>query len=700
MNLRSTLLGLLAFFLILTIEAKQVSLYEAEIVAKNFIYITSNKYDNGISYNEIKLTSPYAYEVNGNPVFYAFQMNPGFIIISADDAYVPVIGYSFEGKFIFEEAPSTYKGFILNYADQIIFARENNVEPTAEFISQWNELRNEQIQDMAITRDRDVEPLVDCLWDQGSPYNIYCPEDPAGPGGHVWVGCVATAMAQIMYYWRYPETGTGEHCYTPGNPSYGQQCANFGETEYNWEGMTNSIDILLPQPNAELQYHCAVSVNMNFSPEGSGAYSATVPNSLYMYFRYLGAQYKVKNNYTPSGWIAILKGDINDGAPVYYSGTSPSEGGHAFVCDGYQGDNFHFNFGWSGSGNGYYSLSDVGGFYVNQACIHNFIPSDNEYPYHNTDTITVTNLAGSITDGSGPRENYINSNTAYWLLDPQAGNDSVTNITLTFSRFDVASGDYVKVYDGASTSDDLLGSFSGTDIPAAITSSGNKLLIEFITNGAGNGEGWYAEYRTTSPTWCLGLTQYTEPSMTFSDGSGDFNYQGGATCLFRIKPQFANKITLNFNYFDTEEGGDLLKVFNGSTLVVELSGSEIPEPIVINSGNVLLAWGTNMYDNRQGWEIYYEIDNVGISEASGLEYLEVYPNPSSDEIHIRFEVADNNQLKIKMLNLTGQTVYTEDHINFSGVYQKDISVKDLPAGFYFLEIETSEGTTGQKILVK
>ena len=73
--------------------------------------------------------------------------------------------------------------------------------------------------------------LPHCLtgtWDQGSPYNMYCPEDDAGPGGHAWVGCVATAMAQIMYYWRYPETGTGQHCYIPGNYSYGQQCADFG----------------------------------------------------------------------------------------------------------------------------------------------------------------------------------------------------------------------------------------------------------------------------------------------------------------------------------------------------------------------------------------------------------------------------------------------------------------------------------------
>ena len=145
-------------------------------------------------------------------------MNPGFIIISAEDAFTPVIGYSFEGSFSFDDAPANYKGFILNYAEQILYAQENQLEPTMEIAAAWTELRNDRIlKIMTISRERDVAPLLACNWDQGSPYNIFCPEDPAGPGGHVWVGCVATAMAQIMYYWRYPETGTGQHCYTPGN---------------------------------------------------------------------------------------------------------------------------------------------------------------------------------------------------------------------------------------------------------------------------------------------------------------------------------------------------------------------------------------------------------------------------------------------------------------------------------------------------
>jgi hypothetical protein len=699
MNFKTLLTALLGFCLLMNVEAKPVNLTEAEKIAKNFLYITLNKYENGTTFEQIRLIDPYTYKVDGAPVFYAFQLNPGFIIISADDAYTPVIGYSFEGKFILENAPANYKGFILNYADEILYARTKQIEPTPEFIAAWAELRSEDYNTLDISRDnRDVAALLTSTWDQGSPYNMYCPEDPAGPGGHTWAGCVATCMAQIMYYWRYPETGTSQHCYIPGHISYGQQCADFANTNYNWNGMINSIDNRHPEANAELQYHCAVSVNMNFDPDGSGAQSSNVPGSLNLYLRYNHAEFREKQDYTQSGWIALLKADIDLAHPLYYSGYNSSYEGHAFVCDGYQGDNFHFNFGWSGSGNGFYSLSDVGGFYNGQACVRNFVPSDPAYPYHNTGTITVTGRSGSITDGSGPAANYLNNNTGYWLIDPQTIDDSISTISLTFSAFDLLSGDSVKVYNGSTTSDPLLGAYSGTTIPSAMT-SGNKMLIEFKTNSTANAKGWYAEYTTTSPTWCQGLTQLTEPSGTFDDGSGSFNYQGGSTCMWKITPPYADKITLTFNSFDTEEGKDKVMIFDGSTQVAELSGNTIPEPIEATSGSIFVAWSSNLTNSFQGWEAYYEVNNVGIHEEAGVTYLEVYPNPATDKIHVSFQVEEKSNLKIKLVTLTGQTIFSEEQVAFSGNYQRDISVNTLPAGLYFMEITTQSGTTNKKILV-
>jgi hypothetical protein len=700
MHFKSVILTLLAIFLIINAEAKTIDLSEAEKVAKNFIYITANRYENSLAFEDIRLSDPFTFRVNDKSTFYAFQMNPGFVIVSADDAYIPVIGYSFEGMFDFNNAPSNYKGFIDNYADQITYIRNQQIEPSAKIKASWNELRAEHVTGTPVSRDRDVTPLLACHWDQGSPYNIFCPEDAAGPGGHVWVGCVATAMAQIMYYWRYPETGTGSHCYTPGNSSYGQQCANFGQTTYDWSAMINGIDNRLPDANATLQYHCAVSVNMDFSPDGSGSQSSLVPGRLNQYFRYNDAVYEDRGDYSYSNWVNLLKTDIDAGKPLYYSGYNDDWAGHAFVCDGYQGEYFHFNFGWSGSSNDYYSLYDVNGFHNWQACVRNFAPSDNAYPYYNSGTKTLTSRSGSITDGSGPVNSYLDNSTAYWIIDPQTIYDSISSITLTFSSFDLMSGDSVKVYDGATTSAPLLGAFSGSNLPLAVTTTQNQMLIQFKTNGSGNSSGFYAEYSSVSPSWCQGLKQLTAPDGTFEDGSGDFYYQSQATCMWRITPPFANKITLNFNYFDTEEGVDKITVYDGTTKISEFSGNQIPDAVEATSGIMFITWNTNSSNNFQGWEAYYEVDNVGIDEGSAVAELQVYPNPATDVIHISFSVEQKQPVKISLVNLTGQTDYMEEYTSFSGVYTNDISLTDLPAGIYFMRISTSTGTVNKKIVIR
>lgn len=700
MKIKATLAVLLIISMTPGMFAGIVPREEAEKVARNFLYITHNKFLDPVSMTDIRLGDPFTYSVNGAPVFYAFDTKPGFILVSAEDAFTPVIGYAFTGSFDMINAPSHYKGFILNYADQIMHARQHNLSPAPEFQALWDELRSDRAIAGPINRERDVTPLLSNTWDQGQPYNVLCPEDPAGPGGHVWVGCVATAMAQIMYYWRYPETGTNQHCYVPGNPSYGQQCANFAETNYRWEGMINSIDNKNPYPNAELQYHCAVSVNMNFSPNGSGSYSSLVPSRLNAFWRYNNAVYLEKQNYTTSAWINLLKGDIDLGYPIYYSGYSPSDGGHAFVCDGYQGDNFHFNFGWSGSGNGYYSLSNVGGFYQGQACVKNFIPSDAAYPYHVTGNVTLTEKSGSFTDGSGPVADYQNNLNASWLIDPQTVYDSIKNITLNFPQFDVLPGDTIKVFDGGTTDATVLGAFSGATSPVQLTSSGNKLLIVFTSDASGAGSGFYAEYSTTSPVWCSGMTQFTEPTGTFDDGSGNFYYQSGATCMYRINPPYASKITLTFNYFETEEGADKLRIFDGSTQIGEFSGTTVPGPLTANSGTMTLAWSTNQYNNMQGWEVYYEVDNVGVDEQAGITGLEVYPNPANKEMNLSFTLIENGPLVIGIYSISGKQVYAEQHSSFSGQYLNKLDVDRFPAGIYFLRVSSATGTWNKKIIIE
>ncbi len=699
MKAQRTLLFILLIFLSLNLSAKQVNINEARLVAKNFIYITANQFGPSTTYQDINLVNTYIYKEKGIPEFYAFDLDEGFIIISAEDAFVPVIGYAFKGSFQLDNAPANYKSFIQSYAEQIQGIRKQQLKPDAGISAQWNSLLIKNPNELQINRDiRDVEPLLSCEWNQGSPFNLLCPEDPSGPGGHVWVGCVATAMAQIMYYWRYPAVGTGSHCYTPAHISYGQQCANFGETYYDWNGMVNQVYNNNPLPNAELQYQCAVAVNMNFGPDGSGSNSFIVPSRLDQYFRYHDAEYLEKQNYNLSTWINMLKSEIDQARPMYYSGDDGTTG-HAFVCDGYQGDYFDFNFGWSGQGNGYYSLSDVGGFHNNQGIVRYFYPSESDYPYYASGSKILNDRSGSITDGSGPINNYMDNSNASWLIDPQTVEDSISSITFKLSKIDLLPGDSVKVYDGADSNAPLLGSYSGSVLPLQVSSTQNKMYITFSSDGSGNASGFYAEFTSSSPTWCTGMKTFTEPSGSFDDGSGNFFYQGGAACRYLINPESANTITLWFNSFETEEGADVVNVYDGTVNIGTFSGNQLPESLVATSGTMFITWTTNQTINMQGWDASYEVDNVGIQETVNIDKVSVYPNPAVEKLNVDFRSAARQDITVQLMTITGKILYIDKMYDFEGNYQKSIDVSSFAKGMYFLRIKTSTGEMNKKIVI-
>ncbi|MDD3687401.1 MAG: C10 family peptidase, partial [Bacteroidales bacterium] len=184
-------------------------------------------------------------------------------------------------------------------------------------------------------------------------YNAQCPVDVAGPCGRVYTGCVATAMAQVIRYLEWPVNGVGSRCYTHYN--YGELCADYSAATYDYSIMPNGSG---NAEVAELMYHCGVSVSMGYSPTGSGAYSSSVPTALRNYFDYKNVVILSKSSYTDDAWHNILRNEIDNSRPIYYSGHG--SGGHAFVFDGYQGtDYFHVNWGWGGSYNGYFYTNDL-----------------------------------------------------------------------------------------------------------------------------------------------------------------------------------------------------------------------------------------------------------------------------------------------------------------------------------------------------
>ncbi len=676
--------------------AKKVSTNDARKVAKNFMFERINQFGNGMSYSGILVQD--MWEVSES--YYVLNLNQGWVIVAARDERHPVIGYNLEGSFPRpQELNYNTNSWLTTFIDEKDYILSHGLVADEEVQSNWNRLLTDDISMLNTEVLRDVEtPLLTAMWNQDSPYNLMCPEDEAGPGGRVYVGCVATAMSMIMHYWRYPLQGMGSYSYYQ-NP-YGIITADFGNTYYNWDGMQDQIETEYPWDIAEIGFHAAVSVSMNFGPDGSGSYSHLVPNALKNRFRYgNNTQYLEKSSYNTTQWENMLQEQINNKYPIYYSGQG-SGGGHAFVCDGYQGMNYyHFNFGWSGSGNGFYSLQNVGGFSGSQAIVRNILPGEAGYPYIADGQKTLTTPSGSFTDGSGPVQDYPSGMDASWLISPQNETDSIKSITLSFVEFNTASGDFLRVYNGSSTSDPLVGEFSGENIPQSITVQNNQMLITFTSSSTS--PGFKAEYKTSSPLWCGSSNVITEPFGTIDDGSGDFHYNNLSTCVFILQVPEAVNYRLSFNHFSTEPGKDILKIYNGSNqLLATLSGSEIPEAMSIAGSMVFMTWTTNNTIKDEGWEIYYEVDGVGLSENKAVDQFSAFPNPASTELTIIFSVQKQQNIDLEIVSLSGTKVASQSMNNFKGDYKDVIDLNGFTKGVYLLKIQSEVGLTTKKIVIK
>ena len=367
--MRRNLLVIFALLLgIMTLQAKPVDVSTAQRLGRNFIQHKAMFAKSAT--NDFDLA--YTYRTgSGLATAYVFNFDGGFVIVAADDCSSPILGYSDRGHFDYETAPDGLRFMLSEISRGIETMMEQGSTAYGDIICRWKNLEAYGL----MHPDRNfpvVGPLVQLKWNQDFPYNMYAP-------GGCPTGCVATAMAQLMKYWEWPVTGTGEHSYYA--VGYGEQYANFGATTYDWDNMievyTSSATQEQKEAVATLMYHCGVSVNMMYEPDGSGAFSPDVPIAINSYFSYSEqAKHITKLGHTYDEWIALLKSNIDQQIPLYYSGQS-SEGGHAFVCDGYDNDDlFYFNWGWGGSANGFFLIDgehfDYSG---SQAIIYDFIPN-------------------------------------------------------------------------------------------------------------------------------------------------------------------------------------------------------------------------------------------------------------------------------------------------------------------------------------
>ncbi|MCD4725732.1 MAG: C10 family peptidase [Bacteroidales bacterium] len=660
------LLVYLTLIIGITSYSQQVSLETAQKVASHFITINT-PLDGPLNQESFQVTDCFIKSQDEQVVYFVFNLSPkGFIIISGDYRAVPILGYSFHSNYDPYDIPPALKAWMESYSVQIINIKNHYNGDELNEHKFWSYYLDANVQTKQKSEQKNgIEPLIRSIWEQGKYYNDSCPEHPDGPGGHCYAGCVAVAMAQLMFYYRYPETGTGSITYTP---AYNDTIyANFGNTTFHWNEMVNYIYGMRNPAVADLIFKVGASIQTSYSPYGSGSYTHFCVDALKNYFRYdSSSMVHLFRMDTTISWKDTLIKNLDNLQPVIYAGGSWLR--HSFVCDAYQDTSyFHFNFGWwNGSGNGYYYLDDITPFHYNftaqQNAVFNIYPSGNYPPYASAyDTLTAPR--GTFEDGSGPLP-YLNNTDSYWLIAP----DDSVQIMLYFDRFETNPGDIVTVYDGEDTNAAILGTYYGNNIPYTVNSSGNRMLIHFLTNEQDNAQGWFAYYISVNQAFCQSWAEYTDTIGYIHDGSGIFyDYMNMTDCYWYIHPQgyyydSISGITLSILDFATEENNDFLTIYDGPTIdhpVLEIiSGINYPGEISSNSNQMLISFNANESITNAGFLASYNVhlpvycqDTViitasagSINDGSGPKrysknsdcYWLIEPDTDSDTIYLTF----------------------------------------------------------------
>lgn len=386
--MKRTLFFISLLLLSITAFAKPITRQMAETIASKNLKTLRHA---NVAVSEVNLSD----EIKGRdgsinltaPAFYTFNAEDGegFVIVAGDDLFPEIFAYSADGCVSpdGESIPCCLKAFLENYSMYVEAVREGKAEAPQR-----------------ARRQNIGTPVVDALtsakWDQGSPYNAQCPSNSSL--GQSVVGCVATAIAQILYKWKWPETGRGDIEYVT---KYGSLHVDFAQSTYNWSVMKNTYSALDIKKEsgkavAKLSYDCGVSVQMKYGEDASGTHTEYALKSLYKNFKYrastLSYMHRDCCNNLNEFYNTIIR-EFNAGRPVLMSAVATSgegrdSGGHAFVIDGYDTENFiRVNWGWGGYSNGWYDLSvmDGGGYMFNsdQTIIYGIMPDYDNNDYQN-----------------------------------------------------------------------------------------------------------------------------------------------------------------------------------------------------------------------------------------------------------------------------------------------------------------------------
>lgn len=634
--------------------------------------------------------------VSGNDtLYYVFNAENGFAVIAADRRVPPVLAFSDREPFRPGEVIPPVKMWLDHYRTQLAELKAQPAGLQAEHPA-WarlarggRPLRDEQ---------HFVEPLVRSHWGQGKFYNYYCPEDFSGENNHVVTGCVATAMAQLIYYFRFPETGIGSYSYTDEN--YGVQSADYGATHYNYEAMCDKPTAINPDI-CTLMHHCGVGVNMVYGPDGSGMYNHSAARVLRTFFKYNPATEYLFRDSTQLDWDSVIVWHLERRIPMYYAGWSnPNINGHGFLCDGYQivdsAYYYHFNFGWDGSYNNYFytnQLNLIGThFNLAQELIVNCYPDTAQYTYPTpqptTGVKTMTALAGSFTDGSAEPDHCRPAMDYLWNIVPDA--DTLESITLDI-QYTLAEGDTLWIspncvntfYMLTADTDHFHQSWPCTEVS-----------VRFVTGASTLSDGFRANYTTALPQYCAPVTVLSNTSGQITDGSGDNGYTPFSYCKYRIVQSSYDALILYIHELDLEPGQASLRIYkrpaSGQNLLAEYTGTMSDTMVIFNEKRLDIIFESDAHGYDGGFDLTYEGSPIGV-ESYEESALHLWPNPSSQILHI---ASDTPIRQVEAFDPQGRRVWSSEAHDL----QYDIPVAGWSDGLYFVKISTKNQTITRKIL--
>ena len=585
---------------------------------------------------------------NGEPCVYVFSVgDAGFVLVSASDNVRPILGYSERDTF---DASNPYHGMMYmldTYKNSISYAIRENIAATPEIAEEWTSLR--KTGKLNNKRAKKVGPLVQTIWNQDTPYNLYSPQVPAGvtgSGGRCYAGCVATAVGQLMKYWDHPITGTGSHSYHaigygPTYYDYGMQSADFGATTYQWDLMPLELKSNSPQEQKEavatLLYHIGVAVEMKFDYDGSGSNAERVVAAMPAYFDYNNVSLKARSSYSLANWIQMLKDEFDLGRPVYYSGMKNANDGHAFVCDGYdQNDMMHFNWGWGGSNDNFFVVDAID-YSSSAQVISNFVPTS---VYQNT-IKAPTNVTATRTSDMAQEA------TISWKNPTKTmGNQTVTSLDQV-----VVTRDGLIIYTADNPTPGADMTFVDSNVPGYTAYEYGVYMVKNGVNGvAGKATetfgptcNWTIQATTTSMTgwksayivaydgadhevdrFTMTSNNATNYNMGLVPGKVSFAWVKGTTNVsltFKIKDPSGNIV---YEYSGTSNNVPVGTLYEGS---FGCSGSAptaaLPEIFATSEdGEVVLTWEGEMPDNVYGLNVYR--DGVLCGLAHGNMFVDQY----------------------------------------------------------------------------